>query len=206
MSETETLEVEEGVAAVAAEPTAAVAVITHDRAVAIRNVFERQVLASQEVSTELISATTDIAAAVADAVSAAFGAVEGGATLPAALAQSGEQLQARVTEAGSRARSVVGDYLGGRAVLPNAVAAGFADVAGSLIRAQGGLASTAVNSAFDLAAVAVRGGDLRATFGQEIDELSTAADLARDRVASAVSAARTDIGDAAYRDERAQNT
>ena len=54
----------------------------------------------------------------------------------------------------------IGEYVGNQATLPNAVVVGAADVAEAVLRAQGTVAATAVDSAFTVATIAARGGDV----------------------------------------------
>ena len=101
-----------------------------------------------------------------------------------------------VGDAGARLRHAVGDYVGQQATLPNAVLTGAAEVAGSLVRAQGSLAASAVDGVFSVATVASRGGDVRDALDQEWSELNATAVAARDAVQARVSAARQGIRDA----------
>jgi hypothetical protein len=171
-------------------------VLERDQTLALRHVIERQITASQELSTELFGAATDVTAAIVESPAKVLVAVNGGATLPAALAETGTNLQEVTADAASRARSAVGEYVGDRAVLPNAVISGAAELAGSVARAQGAVASSAVNAAFNVATAAAQGGDVRDAIGHEVQELSAAARSARESVLSSASAARQEIRDA----------
>jgi hypothetical protein len=79
-------------------------------------------------------------------------------------------------------RSAIGEYVGNQATLPNAVVVGAADVAETVLRAQGAVAATAVDSAFTFATTAVRGGDV-----------TDALNRGRREIADRTLAARTDV-------------
>ena len=190
-------EVEDVIEAVIGNTAAEIAVRTHTSALAVRHVIGRQLVAGQELSTELFDAATEVGVALVEAPAKVLDAIGGGATLPAAFSQTGENVQEIFADAGGRIRSAIGDYVTGRAVFPSAVLSGAAEVAGVTVRAQGEVASKAVNAAFAVATVATRGGDVRDTLDIEVRELGSSARAARDRVVGSVSAARQTIRDAA---------
>ncbi|MHA3018834.1 hypothetical protein ACXPWS_01010 [Mycobacterium sp. BMJ-28] len=163
---------------------------------AVREVLERQLAAGHGLSGELVSAATDATAALVEAPAKVIAAVRDGATLPTAFGETGDAVQAGLGAAGDRIRHAVGEYVGQQATLPNAVITGAAEVAGSLVRAQGSLAASAVDGAFGIATVASAGGDLRDAIDQEWSELNATAVAARDAVQARVSAARRSIRDA----------
>lgn len=174
--------------------TAAAAAAT-STALAFREVLERQLDAGQDLSVQLFDAATDATAAVVEAPAKLIAAVRGGATLPAAFGETNEAVQGSITEAGTRVRTAVGQYVGQQATLPNAVLGGAAEVAGALVRAQGELASAAVDSAFSVAGTASRRG-VRDAIDQEWSELNATAVAARDAVEARVSVARQSVRDA----------
>lgn len=166
------------------------------RALAVREALERQLGAGQGLSEELFAATTEAGVAVVESPARVIAAVRGGATLPAALGETSEAVQDSVAAAGSRIRTAVGDYVGQQAVLPNAVIVGAAEVAGALVRAQGELASCAVDGAFAVATTASRRGDVRDAIDREWSEFNATAVELRDTVEARISVARRSIRDA----------
>lgn len=166
------------------------------RVLAFREALERQLDAGQDLSEQLFGATTDAGVAVVESPARVIAAVRGGATLPAALGETSEAVQDSVAAAGSRIRTAVGDYVGQQAVLPNAVIAGAAEVAGALVRAQGELASSAVDGAFSVAATASRRGDVRDAIDREWSEFNATAVELRDTVEARIAVARQSIRDA----------
>ncbi|MGK2866304.1 MAG: hypothetical protein ACSLFA_06615, partial [Mycobacterium sp.] len=160
------------------------------RAVALRAALERQLDAGQGLSEELLGATTDAGVAIVESPAKVIAAVRSGATLPAALGETGDAVQDCVAAAGSRIRTAVGDYVGRQAVLPNAVIVGAAEVTGALVRAQGELASTAVDGAFAVATTATRRGDVRDAIDREWSEFNATAVELRDAVEARASVAR----------------
>jgi hypothetical protein len=162
-------------------------------ALVIREVLERQFEAGRTLSDELIVAVTDATAAVVETPAKLVAAVRGGATLPAALDQAGDTLQDTFADAGGRIRSSVGDYMGQQATLPNAVLTGVAEVAGSVVRAQGAVTGSGVHGVMTVATEAARAGDIRSTVEQEWRETSAVAKSVRQDVADAVAAAREGI-------------
>lgn len=166
------------------------------RAVALRAALERQLDAGQGLSEELLGATTDAGVAIVESPAKVIAAVRSGATLPAALGETGDAVQDCVAAAGSRIRTAVGDYVGRQAVLPNAVIVGAAEVTGALVRAQGELASTAVDGAFAVATTATRRGDVRDAIDREWSEFNATAVELRDAVEARASVARQSIRDA----------
>lgn len=163
------------------------------RSIVIRHVLERQLVAGQGLTGELVDAATDVSVAIAKAPAGVVGEIRGGATLPTAFSRTGTSVREVVTGAGSRVRSAVGEYVGTQAILPNAVVVGAADVAETVVRAQGTVTASALNAAFTLATSATQGGDVREVFGRERQEVSAIADAARDRIGESVSRARDEI-------------
>ena len=166
------------------------------RALAIREALERQLGAGQGLSEELLGAATDAGVALVESPATLIAAVRGGATLPAAFGETGDTVGDFVAAAGSRIRTAVGEYVGRQAVLPNAVIVGAAEVAGALVRAQGDLASCAVDGAFAVATTASRRGDVRDAIDREWSEFNATAVELRDTVEARVSVARQSIRDA----------
>lgn len=166
------------------------------RALAIREALERQLGAGQGLSGELLGAATDAGVAVVESPAMLIAAVRGGATLPAAFGETGDTVGDSVAAAGSRIRTAVGEYVGRQAVLPNAVIVGAAEVAGALVRAQGELASCAVDGAFAVATTASHRGDVRDAIDREWSEFNATAVELRDTVEARISVARQSIRDA----------
>ncbi len=166
------------------------------RALAIREALERQLGAGQGLSGELLGAATDAGVAVVESPAMLIAAVRGGATLPAAFGETGDTVGDSVAAAGSRIRTAVGEYVGRQAVLPNAVIVGTAEVAGALVRAQGELASCAVDGAFAVATTASHRGDVRDAIDREWSEFNATAVELRDTVEARISVARQSIRDA----------
>jgi len=173
-------------------------VVEHEstRNIVIRHVLERQLVAGQGLSAQLVDAATDVSVAVAHAPATIVDEIRGGATLPTAFANTGTSVRGVVTDVGGRVRTAVGGYVGAQATLPNAVVVGAADVAESVVRAQGTVTASALHAAFELATVATQGGNVRAAFGRERTELGATTDAARDRIGESVSRARQEIRDA----------
>jgi hypothetical protein len=163
------------------------------RSIVLRQVSARQLVAGQDLSAQLVDAATDASVAVAHAPATVVDEIRSGATLPTALANTGSSVRGVVTDAGSRVRSAVGGYVGTQAALPNAVVVGAADVAESVVRAQGTVTASALNAAFSLASVATQGGDVREAFGRERTEVRATAGTARERISESVSRARQEI-------------
>lgn len=163
------------------------------RALAIRHVLERQLVASQSLSEQLVEATTDVSAAVVHAPAIVVDEIRGGATLPTAFMNTGTAVREVVTTAGGRVRTAVGEYVGTRATLPNAIVVGAADVTESVVRAQGTVAATALSGAFTVATVAARGGDVREAFGDERREVRAQAVVARDEIVESWRQAREHV-------------
>jgi hypothetical protein len=163
------------------------------RSIVIRHVLERQLVAGQGLSSELVDAATDVSVALAQAPAGVVSEIRGGATLPTAFVRTGTSVREVVTGAGSRVRSAVGEYVGNQATLPNAVVVGAADVAETVVRAQGTVTASALNAAFALATSATQGGDVREVFGRERSEVGAVADAARGRIGESVSRARDEI-------------
>jgi hypothetical protein len=76
-------------------------------------------------------------------------------------------------------RTAIGEYVGNQATLPNAVVVGAADVAETVLRAQGDVAASAIDSAFTVATIAARGGNVRDAVGRERRDVAARADAAR---------------------------
>lgn len=160
---------------------------------AIRHVLERQLVAGQDLSSQLVVAATDASAAIVEAPAKLVGAVREGATLPTALSQASDAVADVVAGAGSRVRSAVGTYVGTQAVLPNAVVAAAAEVAGSLVRAQGEIAGAAVDGALTVVTAAARAEDVRDVFDREWRELTETVVAARGDIADALADARNGV-------------
>ncbi len=163
------------------------------RTLAIRHVLERQLIATQTLSEDLVEAVTDVSVAVVHAPAALVDEIRGGATLPTAVANTGTAVREVVNTTGGRVRHAVGGYVSARATLPNAVVVGGADVAESVVRAQGIVAATAVNGAFTVATVAARGGDVRGAFVDERREVRAQVVVARDDVVESWRQAREHV-------------
>jgi hypothetical protein len=163
------------------------------RNIVIRHVLERQLVAGQGLSSELVDAATDVTVALAQAPAGVVNEIRGGATLPTAFARTGTSVRDVVTDASGRVRSAVGEYVGNQATLPNAVVVGAADVAETVLRAQGTVTASALNAAFTLATSATQGEGVREIFGRERREVGAVADAARDRIGESVSRARDEI-------------
>lgn len=166
------------------------------RALAVRAALERQLDAGANLTEQVLGATTDAGVAVVESPARVIAAVRGGATLPAALGETSDAVADSVAVAGSQIRTAVGEYVARQATLPNAVIAGAAEVAGALVRAQGELASTAVDGAFAVATTASRRGDIRDAIDREWSEFNATAVEHRDAVGTRVAAARQSIRDA----------
>ena len=163
------------------------------RSIVIRHVLNRQLVAGQDLSAQLIDAATDVSVVVAHAPATVVDEIRGGATLPTALAHTGTSVRGVVTDVGGRVRTAVGGYVGTQATLPNAVVVGAADVAESVVRAQGTVTASAFDAAFSLASVAAQGGDVREAFAQERTEVGATVDAARGRISESVTRARQEI-------------
>jgi hypothetical protein len=170
------------------------------RSLAVRHVLERQLVVGNALGVQLVDAATDVSAAVAHTPASVVDEIRGGATLPTALANTGTSLRGVVYDVGGRVRTAVGGYVGAQAALPNAVVVGTADVAESLVRAQGTVTASALNAAFTLASTATQGGDVREAFGRERVEVGASVDAARQRVEESVSRARAELRTATRHD------
>ncbi|MDT5334811.1 MAG: hypothetical protein QOD90_316 [Mycobacterium sp.] len=149
------------------------------RGIVIRHVLERQLGAGQSLGAQLVGASTDVSAALVHAPASVVDEIRGGATLPAALANTRTEVQAVVSSTGTRVRTAIGEYVGNQATLPNAVVVGAADVAETVLRAQGDVAASAIDSAFTVATIAARGGNVRDAVGRERRDVAARADAAR---------------------------
>lgn len=172
MSETETPEVRNEVADDDAEA----------RSLVVRHAARRQLAAGQDLSTRLVGAATDASIAMTRSPATVITEIRGGATLPAALGRTGTSVRVAVGAAGDSARSAVGDYVNAQAALPNAVVIGAVDVAESVLRAQGALATSALTTVFTIAATATGGDDVRSAFDRERVVLTAQRDTARNDV------------------------
>lgn len=166
---------------------------TADAAAPIREVLERQLIAGQGLTGQLLDTATELGAALAEAPARVIAEVRDGATLPDALGETGSALQATLVLAGDRVRTTVGRYVGGQATLPNAVIVGAAEVAASVVRAQGNVTASAVDAAFAVATVATQGGDVRDAIDREWRELSTTVASAREDVSQTFDVAREGV-------------
>jgi hypothetical protein len=167
---------------------------------AIRHVLARQLVAGNSLGVQLVDAATDVSAAVAHTPASVVDEIRGGATLPTALANTGTSLRGVAFGVGGRVRMAVGGYVAEQAALPNAVVVGTADVAESLVRAQGTVTASALNTAFALASTASQGGNVREAFGRERVEFGAAVEAARQRVEESVGRARTELRTATHHD------
>ncbi len=149
----------------------------------IREVLERQLVAGQGLGTQLVGASTEISVALVHAPVTVIDEIRSGATLPAALAHTRAEVQGVVSSTGSRVRTAIGEYVGNQATLPSAVVVGAADVAEAVLRGQGNVAGSAIDSAFTVATIAARGGDVRDALGRERRDIAARADVARADVA-----------------------
>ena len=175
------------------EHDATITTPTSSRPLAIRHVLERQLDAGHGLGAHLLSATTDLSVSLAHTPSAVVDEIRSGATLPAALAHTGTELRGVVSSTGTRMRSALGEYVGTQATLPNAVVVGAADVAEAVLRAQGTVAATAVDSAFAVATTAARGGDVADALSRGRRELAARTDAARTAVVGAWERATDEI-------------
>jgi hypothetical protein len=164
-----------------------------DTATPIREVLERQLLAGQGLTGQLLDTATELGAAFVEVPARVIAEVRDGATLPDALGETGSALQATLYLAGDRVRATVGRYVGGQATLPNAVIVGAAEVAASVVRAQGSVTASAVDAAFAVATVATQGGDIRDAIDREWRELSATVASAREDVSQTVDVAREGV-------------
>ena len=144
--------------------------------------LERQLVASQSLSEQLVEAATDVSAAVVHAPAIRRRRDPRWRNASDRLGEHGHR-GARGRERRGRPRPHRRRRLRRRqATLPNAVVVGAADVAESVVRAQGTVTASALNAAFTVASTASRGGDVREAFGRERVEVGAAVDAARQRV------------------------
>ena len=153
------------------------------RGIVMRQVLERQLVAGQGLGTQLVGASTELSVALVHAPVIVIDEIRGGATLPAALANARGQVRGVVAGTGTRVRTAIGEYVAGQVTLPNAVVCGAADVAEAVLRGQGDVAGSAIDSAFAVATVAARGGDVMDAIGRERRDVTARADAARSDVA-----------------------
>ncbi|MCP9272279.1 hypothetical protein [Mycolicibacterium arenosum] len=163
------------------------------RSLAIRHLAQRQLSAGQDLSTRLVEAATDASVAVTRAPATVVTEIRSGATLPTAISRSGSSVREAVGTAGQQARAAVGEYVGTQAALPNAVVVGAADIAETVLRAQGAVAATAVNTAFSVAVAATQGGDVRETIGRERAALTAKRETVRGDVTASWDRARDEL-------------
>jgi hypothetical protein len=163
------------------------------RPIVIRHVLERQLGAGQSLGAQLVGASTDVSAALVHAPAGVVDEIRGGATLPAALAQTRTEVRDVVSSTGTRVRTAIGEYVGNQATLPNAVVVGAADVAEAVLRAQGDVAATAIDSAFTVATIAARGGSVRDAVSRERRDIAARADAARADIAESLERAAEEI-------------
>jgi hypothetical protein len=163
------------------------------RAYVIRHVLERQLGAGRSLGAELVGASTDVSAALVHAPAFVVDEIRGGATLPAALARTRGEVRDALSSNGTRVRAAIGEYVGNQATLPNAIVVGAADVAEAVLRAQGDVAGSAIDSAFTLGTIAARGGDVRDAVGRERRGISARADAARVDIAESWERAAEEI-------------
>lgn len=169
----------------------------YERAVIVlREVIERQLIACRTLSAQLTDTATDVTAALVESPAKVIEAVREGTTLPGAVSLTADAVTDAAIQAGSRIRAAVGSYVNSQAALPDALIIGAAEVAGSAIRAQGTVASSAFDAAFMVATTAARGDDVRDAFDEEWQGLLATVSSVRDDVDDTVSAARRRVRDA----------
>jgi hypothetical protein len=159
----------------------------------IRHVLERQLGAGQSLGAQLVGASTDVSAALVHAPASVVDEIRGGATLPAALDRTRGEVRDVLSSNGTRVRTAIGEYVGNQATLPNAIVVGAADVAEAVLRAQGTVAGSAIDSAFTVATIAARGGNVRDAVGRERRDVSARADAARADIAESWKRAAEEI-------------
>lgn len=159
----------------------------------LREVIERQLIACRTLSTRVTDAATDVTATLVESPARVVAAVRDGATLPSAFGLTGDTLTDAALEAGGRIRAAVATYVNAQSALPNALITGTAEVAGTTVRAQGSVVSSAFDAAFTVASVATRGADIRDSFDEEWQGFLASVAAARDDVEDAVSVARQRI-------------
>ncbi|MDT5073291.1 MAG: hypothetical protein QOH82_2611 [Mycobacterium sp.] len=163
------------------------------RGIVIRHVLERQLGAGQTLGAQLVGASTDVSVALVHAPATVVDQIRGGATLPAALAHTRTEVRGVMAGTGTRVRTAIGEYVGSQATLPNAVVVGAADVAEAVLRAQGNVAASAIDSAFTVATVAARGGNVRDALTRERRDVAARADAARADIAGSLERAAEEI-------------
>jgi hypothetical protein len=162
----------------------------------LREVIERQLIACRALSTQVTDAATDVTVTLVESPARVIAAVREGATLPSAFGLTTDTVADAAMEAGSRIRAAVGTYLTAQAALPNALISGTAEVAGSAVRAQGALASSAFDAAFTVATAVSRGADVRDSLDEEWNGLVASVASARDDVEDAWFVAQQRVWDA----------
>jgi hypothetical protein len=153
------------------------------RGIVLRHVLERQLGAGQSLGAQLVGASTDASAALLHAPAAVVDEIRGGATLPVALAHTRAEVGGVLAGTGTRVRAAIGEYVGSQATLPNAVIVGAADVAEAVLRAQGTVTASAIDSAFTVATVATRGGNVRQALNRERREIGATTEAGRAAIA-----------------------
>lgn len=171
------------------------------RGLVIRHVLERQLGAGQSLGAQLIGASTDVSVALAQAPAAVVDEIRGGATLPAALAHTRTEVRDAIVGTGTRVRGAVGEWVGAQATLPNALVVGAADVAEAVLRAQGTVAATAVDSAFTVATTAARGGDVADVVRRSRRSVVARTEAARAEIAESWERAAEEVRGAVTDDE-----
>jgi hypothetical protein len=163
------------------------------RGIVIRHVLERQLGASQSLGVQLVAAATDVSVALVHAPATVVDEIRGGATLSAALAHTRTEVRGVMAGTGTRVRTAIGEYVGNQATLPNAAVVGAADVAEAVLRAQGNVAASAIDSAFTVAMIAARGGNVRDALTRERRDVAARADAARADIAGSLERAAEEI-------------
>jgi hypothetical protein len=123
------------------------------------------------------------------------------ATLPAALAHTRTEVRGVMAGTGTRVRTTIGEYVGNQATLPNAAVVRAAGVAEAVLRAQGNVAASAIDSAFIVAMIAARGGNVRDALTRERRNVAARADAAREDIAGPLERAAEEIRGATDYDE-----
>jgi hypothetical protein len=163
------------------------------RGIVIRHVLERQLGAGQSLGAQLVAASTDVSVALVHAPATVVDEIRGGATLPAALAHTRTEVRGVMASTGTRVRTAIGEYVGNQATLPNAAVVGAADVPEAVLRAQGNVAASAIDSAFTVAMIAARGGNVRDALTRERRDITARTDAARADIAGSLERAAEEI-------------
>jgi len=163
------------------------------RTLAIRQVLTRQLDAGQGLTGELLGAATDISSRVTRSPASFIEEIQDGATLPEALTTTRDGLAEDLNAAGDRIRGAVGRYVTSQAPLPNTVIVGGSDIATAMVRARGSLVDAALEAAFNLARIAVQGGDVRAGFSRERSAVTDRFKAVRADIDTTLNQARQEI-------------